>query len=464
LGVKSFLFDENVRIRPSGRGKVLEKKELLINNSWNVVNPIVCRALPEFVEPAQNEQPARFMMKCYDKQHADFDRNIPVVNPFDGHHRLLAAAELEAEGIGPDSVGKENPVPGFYVVPCYVLKPDCPDHIARAIALALTQNELKTHANNTIGILHVVRKTQEDLQARRLPFAASDVMLCLNAAAHGDSVITLVEVEMAQSLLTNLLKTTERGVLVYDEVIELAGRDQQAVYTKMVSLVESAGLVEFKDVCGLSMGLPGKCFLPPLSKEGGKAGRYDSTKGGFVPTGKNQTVFNLRTSAEEVLAVMRAAYGYWVMTGGDYMPKQEYVKLTDPDNPCYNSWRDTQDEDVILLRTEFAKCYEKSEPDQTRDAEHRLLEEVMEVLVMETQREKAHGLMENWKQQHSSLDFTKSESCFARLTTRFQVKIIEEDCTKPKPGDRDEEEVTDDDKDKKAAKEEGEEKEKEVEE
>ena len=184
LGVNSFLFDDNVRIRPSGRGKVLEKKELLINNSWNVVNPIVCRALPEFVEPAQNEQPARFMLKCYDKKHADFDRKIPVVNPFDGHHRLLAAAELEAEGIGPKSVGKENPVAGFYVVPCFVLKPDCPDHIARAIALALTQNELKTHANNTIGILHVVRKTQDDLKTRNLPFEASDVMQCLNAAAH----------------------------------------------------------------------------------------------------------------------------------------------------------------------------------------------------------------------------------------------------------------------------------------
>ena len=153
----------------------------------------------------------------------------------------------------------------------------------------------------------------------------NDVLNHLNSASNSEeagTIISLTEVEEAMGLLDSLSKRTDRGILVYDEVTLIAGRDQHAIYLKLVEVTKDMQGMQFNEEAGLLVsGLAGKCFLPDFNSSG-KKGRYDQSKGGWLPTGKKQKVFKKITPASEVLAVMRYAYAYWVVSGGNYLGKK----------------------------------------------------------------------------------------------------------------------------------------------
>jgi hypothetical protein len=256
--------------------------------------------------------------------HANFNPMLAVVTPFDAHHRIDGAIELQQEGYGPDSTWR-NPIEGDYEIPAYVLKPECTDETARAIALAITQNEIATHSNNALGTLHVVRLAKADRDKQGKSVKINDILSYLNSASNSEeagTLISITEVGEALGLLESLSKRTDRSILVYDEVTLIAGRDQHAIYLKLVEVTKDMQGMQFNEEAGLLVsGLAGKCFLPDFNSSG-KKGRYDQSKGGWLPTGKKQKVFKKITPASEVLAVMRYAYAYWVVSGGNYLGKK----------------------------------------------------------------------------------------------------------------------------------------------
>ena len=136
-----------------------QKKKLLRAFGWGPHYQVVCRAKPEMVETLPD---GTQMLKphCF-PSHQDFIPQLAVVVPFDAHHRLDAAIELEEEGYGPSSTWR-SVVDGNYEIPSFVLKPACTDETARAIALAITQNEVATHSNNALGTLHTIRLAMAD--------------------------------------------------------------------------------------------------------------------------------------------------------------------------------------------------------------------------------------------------------------------------------------------------------------
>jgi hypothetical protein len=77
---------------------------------------------------------------------------------------------------------------------------------------------------------------------------------------------------------------------------------------------------------------------------------------------------------------------------------------------------------MILLREEFTKCFDKeitlSTPEsRKRYAEHCLLAQVMEVLVMARKRTECHAVLEKWKLSNLTNVFTTSETCLHGFTT-----------------------------------------------
>ena len=393
----------------------MEKKAILKTCGWGPHYQVVCRALPDSVETGPDGT-QRLKPHCF-PGHASY---IPmsVVTPFDAHHRLDAAIELEQEGYGPDSTWR-NVVAGDYDVPAYVLKPECTDETARAIAIAITQNEVATHSSNALGTLHVVRLAKADRDKQGKSVKINDILSYLNSASNSEeagTLISITEVEEALGLLESLSKRTDRSILVYDEVTLIAGRDQHAIYLKLVEVTKDIQGMQFDAEAGLLVtGLAGKCFLPDFKS--GKKGRYDGSKGGWLPTGRKQKVFGKITPASEVMAVMRYAYAYWVVSGGNYLSKADYEQLiTD------QTWQSEQDQDMILLREEFTKCFDNetalSTPEsRKRYAEHCLLAQVMEVLVMARKRTECHAVMEHWRLSNRTNVFTTSETCLHGFTT-----------------------------------------------
>ena len=289
----------NVRIRPSFKPRVLQKVSLLVQQGWLTHEFVVARALPGSTDVVGAKT-------------AFLDTSKECLELIDGFHRVEAVGLLEAIGHGPSATVDGQK----WMIPTIVLSENCSDETCRSIAWALTAGQEFSHPMTSIDILHTVN-TIALSSPRILTKDALYQELHSNMEGRKDGAISKDTLNLALRFYKCVSRLNGEGTSCYMEILRLGCQDHTEVQTSVYDLDKTVLKPD-----GSRLSPSPSCFLP-MWGSGNRAG------GGFVPADNKQKILTRTTEPDIMIALYRRAYGEWIMSGGDFMTRDQYQKLVD---------------------------------------------------------------------------------------------------------------------------------------
>jgi hypothetical protein len=410
LHYNNFKPSAGVRIRPSFALRVMEKLTILMQHGWLHHLYVIAR-YPK----------GREVHKMVEGEPWPADVALDII---DGHHRVEAVGLLEGLGYGPE--GKISP--GRWILPTVILKAETPDEVCRAIAWGLTDNQRYSHYMTTVDTLHWIRACAEPLLASNVHnnviVSTTEKELSLVAMEGQDPVLTGKNVENAIAFYKCVRTVNTSGHSAYDEIMLLASQHH-------INVFKNVQLLGGKLLCSTEengvppmLATPASCFLPFF-------GTGTKAKGGFLPAGDKQSIFIQKTPVDEQIALIQRAYSYWILSGGNFMPRTMWENLVGMDkgkamDPAAQAkataWQKQCKEDTLTIET-------------LRGDTDLFVLQAMQVMAFSGQRDVLHSAVLRWKELRPKHDITVSGACIAgcsdeqcaKLSKAAQPQAVEDD-------------------------------------